>query len=600
MPLALLGLHAYVVGHQRRWLVLFGGAWLMQALSNGYYMLFFPVLLGLWILWFAFSRSTVRGLAEIIAAWAIASLPLVPLLWSYRRIHSAFSFQRNLGEVNGFGADVTSLLDASPLLKFWTLRSFHQPEGELFPGFTAALLVLLLVMHVSWRSEHVMRVPRLAVLLLVGAAVFLTVGLSSLLSGGWAIVIGNTTLLSVRVASKPLSVGVMLLAAGLVLIPRFPDAWRRRSPLMFYTLAMGLMYLLCFGPRPRFLGAPLMARGPYSLLMLLPGYDSIRVPARFAMLAALCLSVVAALSFARLTSRMGRTPRWILAVAVAGGILVDSAIGEMPLRALPLRLSSLEALPGRAPVVELPIGFGGDDLAAMYRGMYHGRPVVNGYSGFFPSSYDVLRLGFALRDPQMFDALTAFGPVFVVVDTARDPEGQWAKQVTARPGATLEGVEGGRKIFSLPAGPLAEDVTFPARLPLQSVTANINAERMPLVLDGNLDTGWDSGAQLGAEIVTIDLGATRAVDAVTMTLGSHPLDFPRALVIESSDDGRMWTARWQGSPAAVAFAAAVRHPREMPLTFELPGVQARMLRLRQTGHDPNFHWLIFELAVYGR
>ena len=151
MPLALLGLHAYVVGHQRRWLVLFGGAWLMQALSNGYYMLFFPVLLGLWILWFAFSRSTVRGLTEIIAAWAIASLPLVPLLWSYRRIHSAFSFQRNLGEVNGFGADVTSLLDASPLLKFWTLRSFHQPEGELFPGFTAALLVLLLVIHVSWR-----------------------------------------------------------------------------------------------------------------------------------------------------------------------------------------------------------------------------------------------------------------------------------------------------------------------------------------------------------------------------------------------------------------------------------------------------------------
>ena len=75
----------------------------------------------------------------------------------------------------------------------------------------------------------------------------------------------------------------------------------------------------------------------------------------------------------------------------------------MPLRALPLRLSSLEALPGRAPVVELPMGFSGDDLAAMYRGMYHGRPVVNGYSGFFPPSYDVLRLGFALRDPQMFD-----------------------------------------------------------------------------------------------------------------------------------------------------------------------------------------------------
>jgi hypothetical protein len=86
--------------------------------------------------------------------------------------------------------------------------------------------------------------------------------------------------LSVHVASKPLSIGVMLLVAALALIPRFPSAWRRRSPLMFYVLAMGLMYFLCFGPRPQFLGAPFMARGPYSL-MLLPGYDAVRVPARF-------------------------------------------------------------------------------------------------------------------------------------------------------------------------------------------------------------------------------------------------------------------------------------------------------------------------------
>src|SRR4029077_5145414 len=127
----------------------------------------------------------------------------------------------------------------------------------------------------------------------------------------------------------------------LAMIPRFPNAWRRRSPLMFYVLAMGLMYFLCFGPRPHFLGQPFMARGPYSLLMLLPGYDSVRVPARFAMLAALCLSVVAALTFARLSRGAGGLPRLILAAAAACGILVDSAIGEMPLKALPLRLASL-------------------------------------------------------------------------------------------------------------------------------------------------------------------------------------------------------------------------------------------------------------------
>ena len=46
MPLALLGMHGYLEDGRRRWLALFAGAWLIQALSNGYYLLFFPILVG--------------------------------------------------------------------------------------------------------------------------------------------------------------------------------------------------------------------------------------------------------------------------------------------------------------------------------------------------------------------------------------------------------------------------------------------------------------------------------------------------------------------------------------------------------------------------
>jgi hypothetical protein len=123
---------------------------------------------------------------------------------------------------------------------------------------------------------------------------------------------------------------------------------------------------------------------------------------------------------------------------------------------------------------------------------------------------------------------------------------------------------------------------------------------MPLAVDGDAGTRWESGPQLGTEVVTIDLGSPRLVDGLTMTMGPHPADFPRVLIIESSDDGRVWTPRWQGSPAAVAFAAALAHPKEMPLTFGLPQVRARRLRLRQIGHDPMFYWSIFELTVHGR
>src|SRR5262249_45473177 len=97
MPLALLGLHEYVTTKKARWLWTSAFAWLMQALSNGYYLVFFPVLVGLWLSWFALSRRTARTVAGIIGAWAVASVPLVPLFWTYRRIHMAYGFQRGIG-----------------------------------------------------------------------------------------------------------------------------------------------------------------------------------------------------------------------------------------------------------------------------------------------------------------------------------------------------------------------------------------------------------------------------------------------------------------------------------------------------------------------
>ena len=66
MPLSLLGLHAYATSGKVRWLVLFGAAWLMQALSNGYYLLFFPIYIGLWLAWFVRWKTESRaGLAAV-------------------------------------------------------------------------------------------------------------------------------------------------------------------------------------------------------------------------------------------------------------------------------------------------------------------------------------------------------------------------------------------------------------------------------------------------------------------------------------------------------------------------------------------------------
>src|ERR1700682_3060024 len=132
------------------------------------------------MVWFACSRATVRPLAAIIVTWAVASVPLIPILWTYRRIHTAFGFERGIGEINVFAADLVSLLDASPLLKFWHLQKFHQPEGELFPGFTAAALLLVLMIHWLWTSTPGRR-PRAGLTLLMVAVTFIGIAVSTVL-----------------------------------------------------------------------------------------------------------------------------------------------------------------------------------------------------------------------------------------------------------------------------------------------------------------------------------------------------------------------------------------------------------------------------------
>ncbi len=99
LPLALTGLHGFLIERRRRWLVLFGGAWLLQSLANGYFMLFGAVVIGLWIAWFCSTRETSRLVLPILAAWAVSTLPLVPVLAIYRAIHTEFGLERGFGEI---------------------------------------------------------------------------------------------------------------------------------------------------------------------------------------------------------------------------------------------------------------------------------------------------------------------------------------------------------------------------------------------------------------------------------------------------------------------------------------------------------------------
>ena len=95
----------------------------------------------------------------------------------------------------------------------------------------------------------------------------------------------------------------------------------------------------------------------------------------------------------------------------------------MPLADTPKPFAALGCGKAGGPIVELPLGDTYPDVAAMYRQMSHRRPLVNGYSGYFPPHYAALRFGLTLRDHDVLTELAARGVTDIIVDQRAGPGG---------------------------------------------------------------------------------------------------------------------------------------------------------------------------------
>jgi hypothetical protein len=543
----------------------------------------------------------------IVSVWLISSLPLLPLLWEYRVIHQRFRFARDFGAMTFFGADALALLNSGRWLSFWGgLRVFRRPEGELFPGLTIAILILVGVTILRWPPMAVSRSrrwswPRAILLLIAGiAAVF---AISLFLIGPWELKSHGHVLVSVANPFKPLT---YVLAAGILLVltsARVRTAYSAQSVLGFYAVVAFVTWLLSLGPSPSFMGGPFMYRGPYALLTFLPGYSALRVPARFWMITVLSLSVIGATIFARLTERLGRG-RLVVMALVALGVLADGWVSEFPLVRPPAMWPAESCANGDGStlhdaLLELPVGVVLDDVAAMYRSISHGYPVVNGYSGYSPPHYAALRYGLVSHEDDMLTALAARGVAHFVVNADQDRDGSMGRYVARHPGAELVCTEGRQSLYRLHETPAVRTGVRGAPLPVVDIEPNAKPNLVGKMVDGDLATRWESGPQSEGTWVIIDLGADRSIDAVELMLGPFYEDFARILMIEASDDRISWREVWRGGSAQLAFTGAIDSPSEVPLRYELPETRARDLRLRLLSNDETYYWSIAELKVYG-
>jgi hypothetical protein len=253
------------------------------------------------------------------------------------------------------------------------------------------------------------------------------------------------------------------------------------------------------------------------------------------------------------------------------------------------------------PAVELPIGNRDHDLEAMFRGMYHARPVVNGHSGYIAPHYPALVGMMNAFDPRALPRLAALGVHHVRIDRRNDFEGGWERWVEESPGATLLAQAEEEALFLLPETPAPE--VWPGRaaygpaLPIVGFKSTVNEHQFADTQDEDLWSRWHTFVQEPGDEIVLELDRLQPVGAIALALGPYWFDYPRDLEIDVSADGGDWTAVWAGPPTVETFDAALRDPKRLEVAFPLDGAHARFIRLRQVGRSDEYYWSIAELAV---
>lgn len=474
MPFALYGIRRYFTHRQPRALLGAAAAVAVQGLSSGYHLLYFTPFAVAYAMWESVRtgrwRTRTLWLHGFMAA-AIVVVLVVPFLLPYLALETT-GVERHREEVVRFSADVYSYGTAFRGQPVWgpLLQTFPKPEGDLFLGIVPVALAI--VGLTLWRRapttppapspSHEQAsprsvAPRLAAVVGIAAVVHLVAAALVLVERRVTIDLGIVVLRMGNI-NQLLLRGTVLGGLYFVLAPG-----RRSAALEFlkergYFLAALLTAAwLSLGPQPQALGRPLELLGVYGLLLdYVPGYNGLRVPARFVVIVSLMLAVLAGFGAARLARWRGS--RVILA-ALSLVFLAESRVdpfvvngAERPegyLLAEPRVFPPDEAPPVYrrllqepldAVLVELPIGVPDFDLRAVYYASTHWRRLVNGYSGFFPPHY--ARLALALSDvprhpDPAWDALREVGATHVIVHEHVFLEGGAATSaVLRRRGAT--------------------------------------------------------------------------------------------------------------------------------------------------------------------
>ena len=420
LPLILLALHRAAGAGGFRWVAMAAALWLWQGTTSLYLLLFIPLAVALWLVWFMAFKP--RVILQTLAAFSAAAVLALPLIAGYRSSHAAGDYSRGMPEVISLSADISDVAYASPDLALSaTKEAATGPEHNLFPGFAILALAIVALTRIPFAHQPFRPITLAFLAVFVVASMAASIAIVRPFQGSVAGVD-----LSLTSPQKSLAI-VWIAILGAALTSRtVGSAWRAQSITLGYALIALALWILSLGPEPTMVGNRIWYRPPYWVLYThVAGFDGVRVPARLWTIVTLCLAVLAGLGAQRVLR--GRL-RPIVTVLIAGVILLE---GSIALHFDPLP-QPIDVPPEAEVVFELPAGNPFDDSAAMFRSLSHGRPVVNGYSGYDPPEYRRLVQRVAKGDTAAIDDAAAGRTMAIVLNEPIDASSALYRAIAER------------------------------------------------------------------------------------------------------------------------------------------------------------------------
>jgi hypothetical protein len=341
-----------------------------------------------------------------------------------------------------------------------------------------------------------------------------------------------------------------------------------RARIWMLGAVVGTAFLLSLGPTIHLAGRAVAS--PYRVLLwLVPGFSSMRVPARLGITVALGLALLAAPGYRWLEERLAsrRSCRAGVFALTLAAVVTESMLypGRVPVLPTPAEIPAEYrrlATNGEGALLELPIRVppetSGDrfrdllqETRYMYYSLYHGRPLVNGYSGHRPRTVaDVMERVSALTSPESFRYLAAIGVRYILVR----PDDRRHARIAALPNGGATG-----SVTRFPHGTLL--LTLPALAPAGDVVVRVlTPERWPSAGEHYLgvlfanpgDSYWVNPGQRACQVAL----AWKAVTGQTLS-AERSLVLPPVALAPGEMQERRVRARAPGTAGGVRLDSTV-------------------------------------------